>query len=1215
MLERFMATFPDWALRQRQSSETDDPTQHPAPYRPELVRPSTAITSGVVVCPVIVKAADILPKASEQDLVAEADDNKDFLPPVMTYDEDDRQTDTELTRLVAEAEFSVRGKEKLAALLKKHRAAFGMQLRQVDQSRDKVHTHTTGELPAHQPRRPIRDPRVMRAQMQWEDAMMERGVIGPLTGDAELARPINIHHVIRKGKIRFTADARTLNEITISDSHPVPSPLESLEHFRRNRMFSTFDEADSYFQYPYDEESRVPFYSAHGGVREFRVVIQGGKNSPAALHRFKAKQYSAFAADELAFMFDDTLLGTNSEDEDAHLELLDRFLATCVANGTILKPSKARVARREVVHQGFVLSHGHYRKDPEAIRPLVDMRMPATSSELKSQMSMLGRYRHFVPAYSQLAAPLECIMDSRWQEGTFTAEHEQRMLEIRRQIAQETMLTMPDWNRPFHWRLDAQPTYGWAGAVGQEDENGKFWPIRFMSRKASEADTKRWPTEMEAMAWYYCLIEKGRVYSQYSANVIHGDPKSLRWLADSLETGRANRQMQRVALALQAIDISFKYHPREEMADVDALSRFAVAKRSSQEELLQFLATDRPALMDMLIVAAVGLTRTNLPDRLKVEQGQIVVPAVVGPDSPPGVPIDIQSEQQLDPVCKFITMVKQREFASEQAETEFLAAMPKKAASALLHYMAEMGSRDFADFEIRNGKLFHSEHDELAGPRLQLVVPMRLRVRVLTANHDAPSAGHRGFAKTYAALKRLYFWFGMYADAKAWIESCPSCAKGKRRTIAGHGTAKHMGLVPTKYPPFDRVVIDLVGPLPASRDGMLYILVAVDAHSSETVLEPLKSKNSADIANLLLKRIVLREGCPRSWQSDRAPELISGAVAKLAKIAGIEPKACSSYQAHTEGRVERRNWWVAMVLREMCKDDPQGWPEMLPWVEFVINSSPYSVTGMTPYFHKTGYDPIAPANAWREMGEASGEPVETWSKRMEKAYRFAELAHADAAKERKEYYDKGKREHGIVPGDSVYVWIPRNNKLELSAMGPLVVKRFLDPKTQRTAVLHPPDMPDETTVMHVDRLVKAKDRPAHLVHVPMDLSDWIEAQVGAPVEPPTAEAEAPPQVTQHQRTIADREQEVWTIAKIVGRVEAVDGARRYCVRYEGYEDATDDRWYDEADLRRMGLETIRMLDEFDVAEDTAEIQQRLAPKDTAGVRRSARQQKARRGGV
>jgi hypothetical protein len=439
----------------------------------------------------------------------------------------------------------------------------------------------------------------------------------------------------------------------------------------------------------------------------------------------------------------------------------------------------------------------------------------------------------------------------------------------------------------------------------------------------------------------------------------------------------------------------------------------------------------------------------------------------------------------------------------------------------------------------------------------------------------------------------------MYADTKAWIASCPSCAKGKRRTIAGHGTAQHMGLVPMKFPPFERVVIDTIGPLWESRDGMKYILVSVDAHSSETKLEALRSRNSEDIANILLKRVVLTEGCPKSWQTDRAPELIDAAVAKLSELAGIDAKACSSYQAHTEGRVERRNWLVVMMLRELAKDDLDGWPAMLPWVEFAINSSPYSVTGMTPYFHKTGYDPIAPANAWREVGEANGEPVAEWSKRMQKAFSFAELAHADAAKERKEYYDQGKREHGIADGDSVFVWIPRANKLDHSAMGPMVVKRFLDPKTKRTAVLHPLDLPDETMVVHVDRLVKAQDRPAHLVQIPSDLSEWLKLQQDEPVN-------VPDQVTHQQRTAFDREQEVWSIDRIVGRIEKPDGSRRYLVHYSGYEE-DDNRWYDEHQLRAMGKDTESMLDKFDAEEDARDVRQRIAPKDApAGVRRSSR---------
>ncbi len=520
-------------------------------------------------------------------------------------------------------------------------------------------------------------------------------------------------------------------------------------------------------------------------------------------------------------------------------------------------------------------------------------------------------------------------------------------------------------------------------------------------------------------------------------------------------------------------------------------------------------------------------------------------------------------------------------------------------------------SREFVEFDIRREKLFLVDENRLNMPRLRLVVPMRLRARVLTANHDAASAGHRGFDKTYNALMRLYFWFGMYADAKAWVKSCPGCAKGKRRTIAGHGTAQHQGLMPMKFRPFERVVFDLIGPLPESRDGMKHILISVDAHSSETKLDALKTRNSEDIANIMLKRVVLAEGCPKSWQSDNAPELVKAAMAKLSDIGGIDPKSCTAYEAHVEGRVERRNWLVEMMLREMCKDDLQGWPEMLPWVEFAINSSPYSVTGMTPYFHKTGYDPISPMNAWREIGEESGEPVATWHKRMMKAVQFAELAHADAAKERKEQYDKNKRPHGIEAGNSVYMWIARDNKLQQSAVGPMTVARFLDPQTKRTAVVHPPNQPNQTVVVHVDRLIKAQERPAHLMQIPSDLRDWIEGQrVNGPAQPSEEEMNGPPQVTHKQRAAKDKEEEVWDIDRIVDRVDRKDGGRKYRVRYTGYDDPEDDRWYNEEQLREMGRDTVKMLEEFDAERDKEEMQKRIAPRPAEeGVRRSGRRKR------
>jgi hypothetical protein len=167
----------------------------------------------------------------------------------------------------------------------------------------------------------------------------------------------------------------------------------------------------------------------------------------------------------------------------------------------------------------------------------------------------------------------------------------------------------------------------------------------------------------------------------------------------------------------------------------------------------------------------------------------------------------------------------------------------------------------------------------------------------------------------------------------------------------------------------------------------------------------------------------------------------------------------------------------------------------------------------------------------------------------------------------------------------------------------------LDPETKRTAVVHPPGQPNETVTVHVDRLIKAHDRPADLVRISPDLADWIEKQ-GDKQQVPQQELEGAPQVTHKQRPEKDKQEEVWDIDRIVARVENKNGSRRYRVRFTGYDDPEDDRWYDEEELRAMGRETAKMLDEFDAEQEKSALQRRIAPRsDGGGTRKSVRVRK------
>ncbi len=69
-------------------------------------------------------------------------------------------------------------------------------------------------------------------------------------------------------------------------------------------------------------------------------MTQGGMNSPPALHRFKSKQFREFSPDELAFMFDDSLLGTEGPSKTKHLDLIEQFLKNCIEYDTILRGAR-----------------------------------------------------------------------------------------------------------------------------------------------------------------------------------------------------------------------------------------------------------------------------------------------------------------------------------------------------------------------------------------------------------------------------------------------------------------------------------------------------------------------------------------------------------------------------------------------------------------------------------------------------------------------------------------------------------------------------------------------------------------------------------------------------------------------------------------------------------------------------------------------------------
>ena len=70
-------------------------------------------------------------------------------------------------------------------------------------------------------------------------------------------------------------------------------------------------------------------------------------------------------------------------------------------------------------------------------------------------------------------------------------------------------------------------------------------------------------------------------------------------------------------------------------------------------------------------------------------------------------------------------------------------------------------------------------------------------------------------------------WFGRLADVTQFVNFCKTCKLAKTNPFKRAGFMQQF----TPKESYEKIVIDLVGPLPVTTNGMRYILTAFDRFS------------------------------------------------------------------------------------------------------------------------------------------------------------------------------------------------------------------------------------------------------------------------------------------------------------------------------------------------------------------------------------------------
>lgn len=275
---------------------------------------------------------------------------------------------------------------------------------------------------------------------------------------------------------------------------------------------------------------------------------------------------------------------------------------------------------------------------------------------------------------------------------------------------------------------------------------------------------------------------------------------------------------------------------------------------------------------------------------------------------------------------------------------------------------------------------------------------------IFRENHESPLAGHAGFLRTYRRIKENYKWPNMKSDIKNLIKHCQSCQTNKHdnKTVRAP-----MEITTTSERPFQRLAIDVVGPLDLTENGNRFIITMQDDLTKYSYAIPVPNHEAKTIANELLKFITIF-GIPESILSDQGSDFTSNTIKELNKLFKIKHILSSPYHPQTNGALERSHLTLKEYLRHYISKNHTDWDEYVPLAMFTYNTHYHKSTNYSPHELLFGHKAIIPStiNSKPEFKYSYEDYYSNLKLKLQKSFEIARENILKSKQNSKANYDK-----------------------------------------------------------------------------------------------------------------------------------------------------------------------------------------------------------------
>jgi hypothetical protein len=338
--------------------------------------------------------------------------------------------------------------------------------------------------------------------------------------------------------------------------------------------------------------------------------------------------------------------------------------------------------------------------------------------------------------------------------------------------------------------------------------------------------------------------------------------------------------------------------------------------------------------------------------------------------------------------------------------------------------------------------------------KMRLVVPQQLRRKLIKAIHEGALTAHPGVIHTCSMLAECAYWPRMRHDAIRHVLSCKVCQQVKRKK--GHNILTRPVSIASR--PFQHIGVDVVGPLPTSRKGNVYILTIVDHFSRWAEAIPLEEQTTRSIARAIIQQIICRHGLFEVMTTDNGSVFVSELAAVIYKELGIKRVRTTPLHPQSNGLTERFNGTLKQTLLMWCNEEQDNWDELLPYALFAYNTAFHVLIQEKPFYLINGRDPLLPMDIiinrqQDEYDDAHQYAYELTQKLRQVHERVLEI-YKQVNEERQTLLDTSA-EKAFAAGDKVWLYDPTtkvgmSRKLTLRWKGPCQV---LERKSDNTYLI------------------------------------------------------------------------------------------------------------------------------------------------------------------